>query len=85
MNLPPGCAFRDRCRWAVDKCATDEPFLEAIGEGHWSACWRSDVLGPEAVELMLLASGGAAEDDSRNAPEPEAVSSPESQIAEDSE
>ena len=84
VNLPPGCAFRTRCRWAVDKCATDEPPLEPIGEGHWSACWRSDVLGVAALELMLRTSGNA-DGDSGNAPEPEAVSSTESQIAEDSE
>ena len=40
VNLAPGCSFRDRCRWAVDKCATEIPPLMSIGEGHWSACWR---------------------------------------------
>ena len=26
-NLPPGCAFRPRCQWAVEKCMTDDPPL----------------------------------------------------------
>jgi oligopeptide transport system ATP-binding protein len=52
VNLPPGCSFRDRCRWAVDKCANETPPLMQMGEGHWSACWRADVLGPSVLEFM---------------------------------
>ncbi len=52
VNVPPGCSFRDRCRWAIDKCATDEPPLVEWTDGHLTACWRSDVLGPEALEFM---------------------------------
>jgi oligopeptide/dipeptide ABC transporter ATP-binding protein len=33
-----GCRFRDRCRFAFDKCATDEPPLYQIGPGHTSRC-----------------------------------------------
>ena len=51
VNLPPGCAFRARCRWAVDKCATDTPPLMSVEDGHWSACWRTDELGASALEL----------------------------------
>ena len=36
-NLPAGCAFRARCRWAVDKCATDTPVLAETSENHWTA------------------------------------------------
>ena len=52
VNLPPGCAFRERCRYAVDKCATDSPPLMQVGEGHMSACWRSDELGPAALDFV---------------------------------
>ncbi len=52
VNIPPGCAFRDRCRWAVDKCATDTPPLMQVGEGHLSACWRADQLGPAALDFL---------------------------------
>ena len=52
VNLPPGCAFRDRCRWAVDKCATDTPPLMQVGENHLSACWQYDELGPDALDFL---------------------------------
>ena len=45
INLPDGCAFRERCRYAIDKCATDIPPLMAVAiEGHTSACWRAEEL-----------------------------------------
>jgi oligopeptide/dipeptide ABC transporter ATP-binding protein len=41
-KLDGGCAFRPRCRFAVDKCATAYPTLDAVGEsGHLAACFRS--------------------------------------------
>lgn len=33
-----GCAFRVRCRRAIDRCATDDPQLS--GEPHAVACWN---------------------------------------------
>lgn len=30
-DLPTGCAFRPRCRWATTQCEVDEPSLEATG------------------------------------------------------
>ncbi|HIM37592.1 MAG TPA: ABC transporter ATP-binding protein [Dehalococcoidia bacterium] len=53
VNLPAGCAFRARCRWAVDKCATDLPPLMQAGEAHWSACWNADALGPSALTFNV--------------------------------
>ena len=61
INLPAGCSFRSRCRWAVDKCATDTPALTEAGENHLAACWRSDDLGPSAVDF-LAADGEVSED-----------------------
>ena len=52
VNLPAGCAFRARCRWAVDKCATDTPVLEETSANHWSACWRAEDLGPDAIDFL---------------------------------
>ncbi len=45
INIPEGCSFRDRCRWAIDKCAIEAPPLMPTSDGHWSACWRSEELG----------------------------------------
>lgn len=52
IAVPKGCAFRERCKWAVDKCATDEPGLETVAEGHYSACWRSEDLGPGVLDFL---------------------------------
>ena len=57
VNLPPGCAFRARCRWAIDKCATDPPPLMQTGDGHWSACWQSDLLGASALDADASTNG----------------------------
>ena len=58
VNLPQGCSFRARCRWAVDKCATEAPPLMPVEsssgeEPHVSACWRSEVLGVEALSYAM--------------------------------
>ncbi len=50
INLPIGCSFRERCRWALDKCATDFPPLMPVNDGHVSACWVSEQLGAETVQ-----------------------------------
>jgi oligopeptide transport system ATP-binding protein len=36
-----GCAFRDRCAYALAVCATIAPPLEEVAPGHWVACHRS--------------------------------------------
>ncbi len=43
-RLPEGCAFRVRCRFAVDRCASEVPPLEDVGDGHLSACWERNNL-----------------------------------------
>ncbi|MGE0421987.1 MAG: ABC transporter ATP-binding protein [Reyranellaceae bacterium] len=48
-KLDGGCAFRPRCRYAIDKCATSRPPLEPAGAAdHTSACFRRDELGAMA-------------------------------------
>jgi oligopeptide transport system ATP-binding protein len=39
-RLGPGCPFRPRCRFAVDRCARDKPMLEQVSAGHFAACWE---------------------------------------------
>jgi oligopeptide transport system ATP-binding protein len=39
-DLPGGCAYRPRCPYAVDQCATDDPPLVEVGDGHTAACWE---------------------------------------------
>jgi oligopeptide/dipeptide ABC transporter ATP-binding protein len=38
IDLPPGCPFQPRCAHAIERCATDEPVLRAVGNGHQVAC-----------------------------------------------
>ncbi len=42
--MPPGCAFRARCRWALPECATVQPEARAIAPGHLSSCLAADRL-----------------------------------------
>jgi peptide/nickel transport system ATP-binding protein len=45
-NVPPGCPFHPRCRFATDACVVAIPPLEAVaGNGHLAACVHSDRVG----------------------------------------
>ena len=48
IELPVGCSFRARCKFAVDRCAAEIPPLVEISEGHTAACWVSDQLGAQS-------------------------------------
>jgi len=48
-RLGAGCAFRPRCRFAVERCAIEAPPLEPIGDsGQLAACFRSREVSLEA-------------------------------------
>jgi peptide/nickel transport system ATP-binding protein len=38
----PACVFVDRCPLADERCATDEPALEVLGDDHRARCWYHD-------------------------------------------
>ncbi|NLC74492.1 MAG: ATP-binding cassette domain-containing protein [Clostridiales bacterium] len=40
LNMPSGCPFRTRCRFATDQCAVEMPELKDRGSGHMVACWN---------------------------------------------
>ena len=40
IDLPPGCSFAPRCRFAYEKCTQETPVLVTYSDGHDSACWR---------------------------------------------
>ena len=40
LNMPTGCAFRTRCRYATEQCAKECPALADRGDGHFVACWN---------------------------------------------
>ncbi|HUB12634.1 MAG TPA: ABC transporter ATP-binding protein [Acetobacteraceae bacterium] len=44
-RLDAGCAFRPRCRFAIETCAAARPGLAAVAEpGHLAACFRAEDL-----------------------------------------
>jgi oligopeptide/dipeptide ABC transporter ATP-binding protein len=44
LHLAPGCPYRDRCDFAVDRCGAEEPPLIERGPDQFSACWREPEL-----------------------------------------
>jgi oligopeptide/dipeptide ABC transporter ATP-binding protein len=42
-NLPPGCHYVERCRFADDSC--NKPLsLDQVGDGHFAMCARMDAV-----------------------------------------
>ena len=40
LNMPSGCPFRTRCRYATERCAKECPSLQETAPGHSIACWN---------------------------------------------
>jgi peptide/nickel transport system ATP-binding protein len=39
VDLPSGCAFHPRCRFAMDICREAVPEFRSVGDQHRVACW----------------------------------------------
>ncbi len=50
-NIPVGCAFRPRCRWATDECEVAEPELKQSGDRQMVACFESEAVA-NSVETV---------------------------------
>ena len=57
-NLPVGCSFEPRCRFATDICREERPELTEVLEGHKMACWHPDEVAEEARKQVLAAAEG---------------------------
>jgi oligopeptide/dipeptide ABC transporter ATP-binding protein len=44
INPPSGCPFRNRCQYAIGRCAEEVPSLRPIAEGQSVACHRAEEL-----------------------------------------
>jgi oligopeptide/dipeptide ABC transporter ATP-binding protein len=51
-NLPTGCAFRPRCRWATAQCEVDEPVLEQVDDRQMVACYEAKAVS-DSVGVVL--------------------------------
>ena len=52
-KIPPNCcAFAGRCKYADDRCRSQRPALEKIGEGHLCACFHKDDTTEEREALV---------------------------------
>jgi oligopeptide/dipeptide ABC transporter ATP-binding protein len=51
-NLPSGCAFRPRCRWATEQCEVSEPVLEQVEDRQMVACFESKAVS-DSVGIAL--------------------------------
>ena len=40
LNLPPGCAFEPRCRYADERCRRELPSVDALGTTRKAACFH---------------------------------------------
>ena len=44
IDLPPGCSFAPRCKFAYERCFQETPVLSEVSDKHESACWRAHEL-----------------------------------------
>lgn len=49
FSPPPGCAFANRCRYAMEICMKEHPDFFEIGGEHRAACWLHH---PDAAKLL---------------------------------
>jgi peptide/nickel transport system ATP-binding protein len=50
-DLPSGCAFHPRCRWAMDRCSKERPQLAPLDGSRDVACWLQNGDVPVPAEL----------------------------------
>ena len=66
-NLPPGCAFSPRCRFATDQCREERPDLIEFQPGHLVACWNSDAVADEADRILATVHSTETQEEMANA------------------
>ena len=51
-NPPSGCYFHPRCRYAVERCKSETPHLQATSSGHLVSCHRAEELTLIGVDTL---------------------------------
>ncbi len=54
-NLPEGCPFTPRCRFAETVCKSSYPPAVDVGTGHFARCFRTEATAPASQSLDLAA------------------------------
>jgi peptide/nickel transport system ATP-binding protein len=49
-NLPSGCSFHPRCRYATDRCRTEVPALRRLPDGREVSCHYAETLSLAGVD-----------------------------------
>ena len=52
IEPPTGCKFHVRCPFVEDRCRTDAPPQETVGEDHTARCWAADAVLSRAKEVV---------------------------------
>jgi oligopeptide/dipeptide ABC transporter ATP-binding protein len=50
VHMDSGCPFRPRCRFAVDRCKTENPPLITVGDAHSAACFEWERVHKDSAE-----------------------------------
>lgn len=50
-NLPGGCVFHPRCKYAKDICKDEEPVLRSITSDHYAGCHLAEVLDLKGIKV----------------------------------
>jgi oligopeptide/dipeptide ABC transporter ATP-binding protein len=50
VHMDSGCPFRPRCRFAVDRCKTENPPLITVGDSHSAACFEWERVHKDSAE-----------------------------------
>jgi peptide/nickel transport system ATP-binding protein len=48
VDLPGGCAFHPRCKFAMAECRQEAPGMVGVGRGHRVACWLVEEVAHQA-------------------------------------
>jgi peptide/nickel transport system ATP-binding protein len=53
-NLPPGCGFAERCRYASAACRSAQPALVELADGHRARCIHTDLTAAAATSPAAI-------------------------------
>jgi oligopeptide/dipeptide ABC transporter ATP-binding protein len=53
IDLPKGCRFSPRCKFATDKCRNEEPVLEETIPGHKAACFFAGQIKDYSTKIAI--------------------------------